>query len=122
MSNNENVLMGEETETSSQEFENWMILEGRVTSPPVKVTEGNNIFYNFRIDNNRFRMNCTITEFADRASSIEEDIFESLKDGTIVKVSGKLFLKKKEDKLWVQINVKNWVSRTSDNRQIKYKV
>lgn len=122
MSYNENILILEDSEVSSQEFENWIILEGRVTSPPEKVTEGNYIFYNFRIDNNRFRMNCTITEFADRTSSIEDDIFESLKEDTIVKVSGKLFLKKKEDKLWVQINVKNWVSKTSDNRQIKYKV
>lgn len=103
------------------EFENWIILEGKVKSAPVKAVEGDKIFYNFRIDNGKFRMNCTITQFKNNENDIEDEIFESLKEGIIAKVSGKLFIKKKEEKLWVQINVKNWIT-TNNGRKVKYKV
>lgn len=118
------LMLTESIKEEEDQFENWFILEGVVVSTPVKDNNENNIFYNFRIDNGSFRMNCTITVFQDndRKEKIEEDIFSSIKLGTIIKVAGKFFTKKKNEKLRNQINVKTWISSSIDNKKIKYSI
>jgi len=98
-------------------YDNWVILRGDVISEPIKVCERDNIFYNFRIDNQNFKMNCTLTLF-EEDKEMEDAIFSTIKQGNTIKVSGKLFMKKKGDKLWVQINVKNWIYEEGDRKQL----
>lgn len=104
-----------------QEFENWVIFEGVVITSPIKMKGDDvGIYYNFKIDNSKFKMNCTITLFEDRIED-EDLIFETIRKGEVVRVSGKLFLKNKNGRLWVQTNVKNWVEHNGD-KQIVHKV
>lgn len=123
MVNDEMTTVERVCPTTNNQFENWFILEGKVIASPVKECNGNNIFFNFKIDNGSFRMNCTITVFQDneRKNAIENDIFDSIKLGSTIKVAGKFFTKKKNEKLRNQINVKTWVSSIG-NKKVKYSI
>lgn len=106
-------------------FENYIIFEGRIVQAPVKVKVGDQTYYNFRVDNNKFGINCTITRPENEISEnnkLEENIFDSLLLERIVKVRGSFTIKRKADKLWYQINVKAWTVTAEDNKREGYTV
>lgn len=108
-------------ETNDEGFENWIILQGKIITTPIKAEYKNCIFYNFRIFNGTFKMNCTITLF-NYNEDVEKAIFDTLKKDSVARVSGKLFVKTKDGRTWIQINVKNWMVRNNENKRMLYKI
>lgn len=106
---------------SDNNLENWIIFLGNVVDDVIKVKGNDNFFYNFKLNNGNFTINCVIA-MSNEDKKLEESIFSTIKKDRKIKVSGNLCMKNKLGILRTQINVKNWLYTDSGNQKIKVKI